>query len=235
MTDSGTPISASGINIYNEKSLHADLKQWYARAEDLLEIKMDGYIIDLVRGDLLVEIQTGSFSPLKRKLARLLESHTVRLVYPIPAEKWIVMRSWTDGELPRKRKSPKRGCAEQLFAQTIYIPHLIQNDNFSIEVLFTREEEFRRPVEKKHRRSKGWVTEERRLLDVVGSQVFQTAADLMALLPAGLPEVFSVRDLARAMRQPPTLARKAVYTLREMGLISPVGRKGRALQYSRIA
>jgi len=235
MTDLETLISAIGINTYNEKSLHADLKQWYARAEDRLEIKMDGYIIDLVRGDLLVEIQTGSFSPLKRKLARLLESHPVRLVYPIPAEKWIVMRSLKDDEPPRKRKSPKRGCAEHIFAQTVYIPHLMQYDNFSLEVLFTREEEFRRPVEKKHRRSKGWVTEERRLLDVIGSQVFYTAGDLLALLPAGLPETFTVRDLARAMRQRLTLAQKAVYTLREMGVIVPSGRKGRAFLYSRSA
>jgi hypothetical protein len=235
MTDLETLISASGINIYNEKSLHSDLKQWYARAEDRLEIKMDGYIIDLVRGDLLVEIQTGSFSPLKRKLARLLESHPVRLVYPIPVEKWIVMRSWKDDEPPSKRKSPKHGSAEHLFAQTIYIPHLIQNDNFSIEVLFTREEEFRRPVEKKHRRSKGWVMEERRLLDVIGSQVFHTAGDLLALLPAGLPVEFTVRDLAQAMRQTTALAQKAVYTLRKMGLIIPAGRKGRAFLYSRSA
>ena len=47
----------NGINTYNEKSLHADLKQWYAQPADQLEVPVDGYVIDLVRGDLLVESQ----------------------------------------------------------------------------------------------------------------------------------------------------------------------------------
>jgi hypothetical protein len=62
------PAAWNGINVYNEKSLHAALKKWYTQPGDQLEIRVDGYIIDLVRGDLLVEVQTGSFSPLKRKL-----------------------------------------------------------------------------------------------------------------------------------------------------------------------
>ena len=83
---------SNGINTYNEKSLHAALKQVYALPGDQLEVNVDGYIIDLVRGDLLIEIQTGSFSPLKNKLARLVDTHPLRLVYPVPLEKWILTR-----------------------------------------------------------------------------------------------------------------------------------------------
>lgn len=78
MSEAG-PVN--GINTYNEKSLHADLKQWYALPGDKMEVRVDGYIIDLVRGDLLIEIQTGGFSPLKRKLAHLAQAHPVRLVF----------------------------------------------------------------------------------------------------------------------------------------------------------
>src|SRR5512144_110778 len=100
---------ANGINTLNEKSLHASLKQWYASPGDQLEVRVDGYIIDLVRGDLLVEIQTGGFSPLKRKLARLVQSHPVRLVYPIAQEKWITRLPLEEGGKSQQRKSPKRG------------------------------------------------------------------------------------------------------------------------------
>lgn len=231
--DAIKPISASGINIYNEKPLHAALKQWYARPGDQFEIKMDGFIIDLVRGNLLVEFQTGSFSPLKRKLARLVESHPVHLVYPIPVEKWILMQSPVEGQLVRRRKSPKRGRVDHVFAQMIYIPQLIHHPNFSLEVLLTREEEVRHPAVKKHSRSKGWVTDERRLLEVVDSQIFTSAQDFLSLLPTGLPDAFTARELARAMHQPVRFVYKVVYSLREMGVLTPTGHKGRAMLYSR--
>jgi hypothetical protein len=223
----------TGINTYNEKSLHADLKRWYSSAGDQLEVKVDGFIIDLVRGDLLVEIQTGSFSPLKRKLARLVEDHPVRLVFPIPEEKWIITLSPGEIQPPRRRKSPKRGRVEQVFSQLIYIPQLIHNRNFSLEVLLTREEEVRRPVAKKHARSKGWSTEERRLLEVIDRRTFHSAADLADLLPNALEDPFTVRELAKIMRQPLRLAQKTVYSLRIMGILTTAGKKGRANLYSR--
>jgi hypothetical protein len=227
------PGLTNGINVLNEKSLHAALKQWYSLPDDRLEMKVDGFIIDLVRGDLLVEIQTGSFSPLKRKLARLLETHPVRLVYPVPLEKWILTRFPGETRPPRRRKSPKRGCVEHVFSQLVYLPQLMLSPNFTLEVLLTREEEVRRPVIKKHARSKGWVTEERHLLAVLESRTFQTPADLLDLLPQWLADPFTVRELAKSMRKPVRLAQKAVYSLRGMGAIQDVGKKGRATLYSR--
>ena len=52
-----------------EESLHAALKKWYAQPGDAIEVPLEGFHIDLVRGDLLVEIQTRNFFAIKRKLA----------------------------------------------------------------------------------------------------------------------------------------------------------------------
>lgn len=224
---------ANGINTYNEKSLHAALKQWYAGPDDRLEVRVDGYIIDLVQGDLLVEIQTGSFSPLKRKLARLAESHPVRLVFPIAQEKWIVKLPLAEGQEPERRKSPRRGRVEHVFAQLVYIPVLLENDNFSLEVLLIREEEVRRYESKKAWRRKGWVTHERRLLEVVDRRVFQTPHDLACFLPESLPSPFTVREAAKAAGQPPWLAQKMIYCLRAMGIVAAEGKRGRAILYTR--
>lgn len=227
-------MPVSGINTYNEKSLHAALKQWYAQPGDQMEIRVDGYIIDLVRGELLVEFQTGSFGSLKRKLAVLTEKYPVRLVFPIPLEKWIILRQ--DGSSPgeRRRKSPKRGRLEDVFAQLVYLPGLFLRDNFSLEILLTREEEVRRAVEKKHRRHKGWILEDRRLLSVVEQRVFYNAAELACLLPGSLGESFTARDVAKAARQPVWLAQKMVYCLRAMGAIRADGKRGRANLYVRL-
>lgn len=226
-------LSINGINTYNEKSLHAALKQWYAAPGDQLEVRVDGYIIDLVRGDLLVEIQTGGFSPLKRKLARLAQNHAVRLVFPVAQEKWIVRLPVAESQEPQRRKSPKRGRVEQIFSQLVYIPALLENENFSLEVLLIREEEVRRFEHNKAWRRKGWVTHERRLLQVVGSRVFHTPQDLAGLLPECLPSAFTVRDVARAASQPVWLAQKMVYCLKALGLITAQGKRGRAALYSR--
>ena len=50
------------IGTLNEGSLHAALKLWYADPGDLVEHPVDGYVIDLVRDDLLIEVQTGGFA-----------------------------------------------------------------------------------------------------------------------------------------------------------------------------
>ena len=120
-----------------------------------------------------------------------------------------------------------------MFSQLVYIPDLILRDNFSLEILLTREEEVRRAVEKKHRRHKGWVLEDRRLLAVAEQHVFHTASELACLLPDSLGAPFTVRDAAMATSQPVWLARKMIYCLRLMGTIHADGKRGRAILYTR--
>ena len=225
------PTSTNGINTLNEKPLHAALKTWYAAPGDLLEVRVDGFIIDVVHGDLLVEIQTGSFAPLRRKLYKLTEQHSVRLVFPIPLEKWIITQPADTEAASAKRKSPRRGRTEQLFRELVYLPDLLTRDTFTLEVLLTREEEVRRPQGKKTRWNKGWVKEERRLLAVVERRVFETPADLLALLPAPLPEPFTTRELAKSAHIPARLAQQMVYCLRACGAIQQAGKRGNAFLY----
>jgi hypothetical protein len=61
----------SGIGLLNEKPLHASLKQWYARPGDRFEVPVDGFVIDIVRGRLLIEIQTRNFASTRAKLIKL--------------------------------------------------------------------------------------------------------------------------------------------------------------------
>ena len=70
---------APTIGELRERSLHAELKSWYALPRDRVEVPMDGYVIDLVRRGTLIEIQTRGFAKLKRKLTRLVNTHRVRL------------------------------------------------------------------------------------------------------------------------------------------------------------
>ena len=121
------------IGTLNEGALHAQLKHWCAQPGDRAEQKVGGYVVDLVRGDLLIEVQTGSFAPLRRKLDVLLDSHRVRLVAPVPVSRRIVRVS-DDGEVLSSRRSPKRGRVEDVFARLVSIPALLAHERFEREV-----------------------------------------------------------------------------------------------------
>jgi hypothetical protein len=232
-TMSTEPQAAREIGTLNEKPLHAALKKWYARPDDRFEVPVDGFVVDIVRGDLLVEVQTGSFSGIKRKLAVLAAHHPVRLVYPVAREKWIVKLAKDGHGRLSRRKSPKRGAFEHVFVELVSFPQLLSDPNFSLDVLLIQEEESRRYDGKRGWRRGGWVTHERRLLEVVGRRLFETPADMRALLPNALDEPFTTSELAAAIARPRRLAQKMAYCLREMGVIAPVGKRGNAILYTK--
>jgi hypothetical protein len=216
----------------SEKSLHAALKAWYARPDDRLEVPIDGYIVDIVQDDLLIEVQTRNFSAIKDKLHDLTAEHAVRLVYPIAQEKWIVKLDRDLQHRTSRRKSPKRGRVEHLFQELVSIPRLLCNPNFALDVLLIQEEETRRHDGRRGWRRRGWVTHERHLLRVVERRLFETPSDMRALLPATLAEPFTTADLAFTLSQPVRLARRMAYCLRKMGVIHKIGKRGNAYLYT---
>lgn len=133
----------SGIGTLGEYSLHSDLKRWYAEEGDRLEVSVDGFIVDVMHGELLVEIQTRNFSGIKRKLAQLADLHPLRLVYPIAQEKWIVRVARDGKKVLSRRRSPKTGCLLDLFDELVHIAALLREPTVSFEALLTEEEEVR--------------------------------------------------------------------------------------------
>jgi hypothetical protein len=176
--------SSPAIGVLNEQPLHAALKRWYAQPDGRTEVAVDGFVVDVVRGrnpfarredlarGLLIEIQVGNFSSIKRKVRQLTEHHALRLVYPIPREKWLLKMPKQEGGEVERRKSPKRGRVEEVFKELVSFPALLSRDTFSLEVVFTREEELRH-YDPDEWRNRGWVTDERRLLEVVGRHLFE--------------------------------------------------------------
>jgi hypothetical protein len=225
-------VTSNGIGTLGESSLHAALKAWYAQPGDRLEVDVDGFVADIVRGDLLIEIQTGNFSKLKGKLARLVDDHKVHLVYPVAAQKWIV-RVDVDGQLISRRKSPRRGRVEDLFKELVRIPTLLVEPTFSLEVALVHAEQVLRDDGQGSWRRKGWSVADHRLIEVVGSQRFDSPEDLAALLPETLPSPFTNRELADALKIRMNLAQKMTYCLRKLKMIAIAGKQGNALLYKR--
>jgi hypothetical protein len=211
-----------------ESSLHAALKDFYTRPGDLQETWLDGYLVDVLRGEQVVEIQTGNFSAIKPKLLALLPDHPLLLVHPIAQEKWIVRQ---EDERQTRRRSPRRGRVEDIFYQLVRFPWLIEHPNLSLEIPLIQVEEIWRNDGRGSWRRKGWSIADRRLLAVLERRSFTTPADFRRLLPDGLAEPFTTRELATAAGITAGLGYKMVYCLRKMGLIQPCGKRGRTVLY----
>jgi hypothetical protein len=170
---------------------------------------------------------------MKAKLNALLPHYAVHVVHPIAVERTITL---IDAEAKRelsRRRSPKHGRVEEVFRELIRIPELLNHPNFSLEVLLIRDEEIRRDDGQGSWRRKKQSIEDRRLLEVVGSVRFTCPVDVCALLPADLPETFTVNDLAKRLKLSAALAGKMAYCLRHMSGIELVGKQGKAHLYSR--
>ena len=222
---------APHIGTLREKPLHASLKRWYSRAGDRVEVAVDGFVIDLVREDLLIEVQTRGFSSMKKKVTTLLGlGHRVRIVHPIPIDKWIVKVD-ADGAVLSRRRSPRHGNPTDVFAELVSFPDLLVHPYLEVEVLLTIEEEYRRHTPNRAWRRNGWTVVERRLIEVVDTLLLGNAEDLTGLLPDDLPETFTTADLAEKLGRPRRAAQQMAYCLRKVGAIAAVGTHGNAVEY----
>ena len=167
---------------------------------------------------------------LKKKILKLLAKKQVRLVYPIAKIKWIVHIS-KSGEFLRRRKSPKRGKLIDLFSELVYMPSLIENENFSLEVLLIEEEELRCNDGKGSWRRGGISVKDRKLLNVFDRIIFEKSRDYRKFLPRELDRFFTNKVLALKLGISLRLAQKITYCLRRMGAISIAGKKRNELLF----
>ncbi len=226
-------MARQGFSSGRESSLHSAIKRWYLLEGDSVEAKVDDFIVDIKREDLLVEIQIANFSALKQKLVRLLNGHRVRIVYPIPRVKWIVHKQSARDEVPKRRLSPKRGNLYDVFNELIRIPALFLKGNLSVEVLMIEMEEIWRNDGRGSWRRKGASIEDRKLIRVFETKLFRNRTDFLELLHENLPDPFSNSDLAKSLGIRVSQSRKMTYSLRKMGAIVHVGKRRKQMLFER--
>lgn len=189
-------------------------------------MELGGFVIDIRRGAQLIEVQTVSFAAMARKLDRLLAEHPIRLVHPIAVETWLVKPG------AKARRSPRRNDIHALFDELVSMPTLLDHPNLTIEVVLVTVERHQVADAGLRRGRGGWRTVDRRLREILSHHRFDTVADLTTFVPAGLPPVFTTRDLAQAAGITLDRAQKMAYCLRANDVFSVVGRQGAGYRYS---
>jgi hypothetical protein len=213
--------------------LHIALQHHYAGENGLIEAWVDGFRADVIRDDVIYEIQTASIASLRRKLEILCKKHTVVLVSPQALSKTIVRIDPDTGEILSQRRSPKHGEMTHVLPELMAVAELLKRKRLSLEIALTVEREVRAADGRGSWRRKGVSVVGHELVEMRETMRFDTPADFLALLPAELPRKFTVADLAATMTLTTTMAGRAAYALRKMGTIRHVGKRGNAFVYER--
>ena len=227
--------SASGIGLLNERSLHAFLKEYYEPDPVRREVAVGRLVADIRNGEGITEIQTGGFTPLRRKLPRLLEEDRVTVVYPVAQTKWIVWVDPDTGETTKPRKSPRTGTAYDIFAQLVYLGDLFRAypERLYFRIVLLELTEYRSLCGWSRDRKKGSARIDRVVGKVLREQTVASPRGFGAFVCPQLPERFTAKDFAAAAAIPLRLAQKALRVLVLAGAVRRAGKQRNAFIYER--
>ncbi|HMP81034.1 MAG TPA: hypothetical protein PKD54_16375 [Pirellulaceae bacterium] len=218
-----------------EFSLHKQLKEHY-RGHGETEVRWGTFRIDVVNGDQLIEIQLGSLSAIRRKIAALLQSpHALRVVKPLIAQKQLIKLDRRQGKLVDRRLSPKRQSALDIVHDLVYLKQVFPHPNLTIETPLISVREIRYPGRgrRRRRRPDAYQIQDIELVELGPSSLYCDARDLLGLVPEGIKWPWDTGDLARCLDEPRWIAQRLAYCLRHAGAIRETGRRGNARVYDR--
>lgn len=218
-----------GIGRLGEKLVHASLKLFYEPDVTRHEIKVDGFVCDIVAENGIVEIQTGPFTPLKRKLEALLPTHRVTVVHPVAIKKTLI---WIDaeGSFSSPVKSPKKESVLNAFDKIVSLLPYLTDANLTLVIPLLEVEEYRllHPKYGKRRSTRY----ERVPTALSGEVILKTSADYEALLPESLPDSFSADDFSKCLKLRGRTLSAALKVLSALGVLRRE-KDGRRVRYYR--
>lgn len=218
------------ISTHNESSLHAGLKRLFAQSGDEIEAPVGNYIIDIKRGNLLIEIQTANLYAMRKKITDLSPDYAFHIIRPIIRTKYIVTVD-VDGTILRRRRSSRQGRFIEALKDLNNYPEMLGTPNLTLQLLLIDAEEYRTDDGKGSWRRKGVSITDRNLLDVIESTELHEPSDARLIVPELAAETFTNRDIATACKVRLYNARWYSGALRKMGLIRSAGKRRRETLY----
>ena len=223
-------MNNQSIGTTSESSLHKTLKFRYSGGGSTEE-EVAGFVADGINPDgEIVEIQIGSFAPLKKKMAAFTSRAKVNIIHPIIIKKYIELYD-KKGKLLYRRKSPRQGSEYDLFNNLLYAPELVLIPDLRIELALVDVLEKRIRDGKGSWRRKGASIKDRELAAWHGCLYLNSPADYHRFIPFADSEEFTAAQLAEKAGIDAGLAGKTVYVLKKINVIKKTGVTGRAWLY----
>lgn len=220
-----------GIGMQKEKTLHAVLKNYKDPDEDHQEIPIGNYIADIYHDGYITEIQTAGFHRLRDKLRAFLPEFQVRIVYPIPASKWIIWIDPETGRPLRRNKSPQKGSFYNAFRELYRIRPFLKDPHLSIELLLIDMDEYRLQDGWSRDRKRGSHRYDRIPLEMKDELILEQPLDYLQFVPPEADGPFTSGEFARMAHYRRGDVSTILLILWEMEVLRRIGREGNAYLY----
>jgi hypothetical protein len=206
------------IGTLNERSIHAFLKHHFEPNSDSQEIKIGGFVADIVGENGIIEIQSGSFGYLKKKLKAFLEAGHVTVVYPVIAQNTII-----NTDSGRKYKSPRKKTKYNFLPQAYNIREFLADErlHFVLVLLAVSQEK------------SGKIKKDRKPEKILSEIRLETLSD-WHIFTDELPESFTQKEFEAKTRVYGRDGWGSLQTLISVGLISQTHKEGNTKIYKKL-
>ena len=228
-------LPTQSIGVLQEKPLHATLKWWLDDNPHHHEITLPcGKVADIYDGVTVTEVQTGSFTPLRKKLEVLLDTYPVTVVHPVVRRKYLTWIDPDTGESTEPRRSPRIGSFADGGKQLIYILPLLGHPNLTVRLVLMDAEE--------QRIADGWGNGGKRgshravllPISVEDTLDLRCPADYAALIPAALPHRFTAAQFGKAAKMQGRHLNGTLKVLLDRGVLKRETKEGNAWIYEQL-
>lgn len=243
----------NGIGTLGEKQMHAAIKRFICPDKSKHEIKIESikgcfdgdnnisttkrrFVADILDGNTVYEIQTGSFSPLREKISWILENteYNVAVIHPIAQTKWVSLINSESGNIEKRYRSNVRGKITDIASELYFFRDFISSPRFSLVVFMLKAEQYKKNSAGPHAKRPKYKKYELIPLDLISAYIFKNASDYKLFIPSSLSESFTVKEYSNASRIRGIDAYSIVNTLCHIGLLEEHGKSGRAKVYRRV-
>lgn len=224
--------NVNGIGMQRERTLHSVLKFYFEPDADRQEIPVEPFIADIYHDDPeeVLEIQTGSFGPLRDKLAAFLPQFPVTVIHPVIRKKRLYWSDPETGELTGGRLSPQRGALTDILPELYRVSSYLQEPGLTFLPILIDVDEYRLTDGWSRDGKKGSHRIDRVPTAVGESVLLGKPADYAAILPE-LPELFTSREFGKTLRMQGRECSYSLSVLQKLGIITRAENRGKQYQY----
>ena len=221
----------AGIGTLGEKTLHAVLKFFYEEDETFHEVKVGSFYADIASRGRIIEIQTGSFYPLRKKLDNFIISSRVCVVYPVAVNKTLCWVDSESGQVVSRRLLNKKGRINDVLKVLPAIKDFIGDANFALRIILLNVEEYRLLDGKDATKKKKATKLDKIPTGYIDEVVLEDKRDYMMLVPEALGDSFTFAEFQKAVRFQRVASHRALRLLTEIGVIRLARKEGRKYIY----
>ena len=216
------------IGVLSEKTLHKTIKNLYESNQDYQEVKIDGYYVDILKDNNIIEVQTKQFDKLRNKLSYLLDhyDYNINVIYPIFNNK-VIYYIDDENTISLPKKSPKKLKIPEVFYELYKIKNLLSNEKLVITLLVLDIQEYR--IKTNNR--KKYVLYDRVPIKLIEEVRLTKKDNYISLLPKNLGEVFTVKDVCELTKCDNKYVSKMINVLKYLEIIEMIGKDGKKYLY----